>query len=410
MRRAFTGMAAVAALTVYFPAAASAATTSTPTTSTAITTHGSSVPSWTIQPVPLPPGATNAYLPAVSCPSAASCTAVGSRFETWTNRPWRVTEGELAEHWNGSTWTTQATSRPADEGATGTLSGVSCTSAASCTAVGDYQNRSGNYLTLAEHWNGRSWAIQATPTPPAVAFVSLKGVWCTSAASCTAVGYYATGLTSGPGATLVEYWNGSTWTIQPTPNPSGAEVSILTGVWCASAASCTAVGYSVGTSQASLTLAERWNGSIWTIQPTPRPSGSTSSALSGVSCTTTASCTAVGGAIESPNTRLTLAEHWNGSTWTIQPTPTPSGPIDDSTGLHAVSCTSVNRCTAVGEFGKGALAERWNGTKWEQQHTTSPASHKLLYAVSCTSSRTCTAVGGTPGNIYRSDQPLAEHE
>jgi hypothetical protein len=55
---------------------------------------------------------------------------------------------------------------PNPPGATGSyLNGVSCTSATECIAVGDYTNRAGNYLTLAEVWNGHVWRIQPTANP-----------------------------------------------------------------------------------------------------------------------------------------------------------------------------------------------------------------------------------------------------
>jgi hypothetical protein len=70
---------------------------------------------------------------------------------------------------------------------------------------------------------------------------------------------------------LAERWNGTTWTIQPTPNPQGGQVEGLFGVSCRSNSAYTAVGNnffqpSTGNPKS---LAERWNGSAWTIQPTP---------------------------------------------------------------------------------------------------------------------------------------------
>ena len=78
--------------------------------------------------------------------------------------------------------------------------------------------------------------------------------------------------------------DGSAWTREPTPaNPPGSNVSLLAAVSCTSAASCTAVGASFYNSSPRVrTLAERWNGSSWTIQPTARPSGSIGYGLSGV--------------------------------------------------------------------------------------------------------------------------------
>ena len=102
-------------------------------------------------------------------------------------------------------------------------------------------------------------------------------------------------------------------------------------------------------------VAERWNGTRWTIQPTPnpRPGGAF---LNGVSCTSASACTAVGSLPPG-----TLAERWNGTRWAIQPTPNPA---QGGGGLSGVSCTSASACTAVGGSNAGALAERWNGTSW----------------------------------------------
>jgi len=81
-------------------------------------------------------------------------------------------------------------------------------------------------------------------------------VSCTSATACTAAGFYSNATTP---VTLAERWNGTKWSIQTTPNPVGGSNSTLDGVSCASASTCTAVGgYNNGTTGA--TLAERWNG------------------------------------------------------------------------------------------------------------------------------------------------------
>ncbi len=95
----------------------------------------------------------------------------------------------LAEHWNGRKWAVQPTPDPAGSPDSG-LGGISCAAAASCTAAGSYTSRSGAELTLAEHWNGRNWAIQATPSPSRSA--SLSAASCALATKCTAAGEYTT--------------------------------------------------------------------------------------------------------------------------------------------------------------------------------------------------------------------------
>ena len=344
---------------------------------------------WTIQPTPTISssywGIASIQLTGVSCASASSCTSVGSYFYVYGHgRAHGPQGGTLAEHWNGSKWKVQATPSPSRFS---TLTGVSCASATRCTAVG-YTYGGG---TLAEHWNGRKWTIQATRSPSSSS--GLTGVSCASATRCTAVGSTGSG-------TLAERWNGRKWTIQATRSPSSS--SGLTGVSCASATRCTAVGSSAGG-----TLAERWNGRKWTIQATRSPSSS--SGLTGVSCASATRCTAVGNSAGG-----TLAERWNGRKWTIQATP-----IQPSTGSYfaSVSCVSVTSCAATGvgidkvSGNPLALAERWNGRSWRIQATPNPAEPAIgLYGVSCDSAISCTAVGSYyTGGATEFFFSLAEH-
>src|ERR1700678_37763 len=109
----------------------------------------------------------------------------------------------------------------------------------------------------------RGWVIQATPNPAGSDGSYLEGVTCTSATSCTAVGYYI--VEDGNAEdTLAEYWNGSTWAIQATPNPADSRWVNLYNVSCTSATNCTAVGaYSNSAGSDYSPLAEQWNGSTW---------------------------------------------------------------------------------------------------------------------------------------------------
>ena len=81
------------------------------------------------------------------------------------------------------------------------LTGVSCTSATVCTAVGNYTTTTTNKVTLAERWNGRTWKVQPTPIPPDAYQQSyLEGISCTAATKCTAVGHYVDGSIAPPDA------------------------------------------------------------------------------------------------------------------------------------------------------------------------------------------------------------------
>ena len=65
-------------------------------------------------------------------------------------------------------------------------------------------------------------------------------------------------------------------------------------------------------------------------------------------------------------TDTTVAEQWNGTTWTVLTTPSPA----TFSILGSVSCPSAGHCIAVGGSSATAtgavspLTEVWNGTTW----------------------------------------------
>jgi hypothetical protein len=322
----------------------------------------------------------------VSCSSATDCTAVGYYNSSAESRV------SLAERWNGTGWSIQPTGDPTQDSE---LNGVSCSSATACTAVGDYTNLAGSDVTLAEAWNGTTWSIQSTPNPVSSGGRSpLLAVSCSKPTACSAVGYTATGAGY---VTLAEVWNGTSWKIQSTPNPTGSDTTVLFAVSCTSATACTATGYEK-TVKGFLTLAEVWNGTAWKIQSTPNPTGSSGLALGAVSCRSATACTAVGNYYNTAGSEVTLAEVWNGTSWKVQSTPNPK--VNDVATLSAVSCSSTSACTAVGYY-KGhsgtpvPLTEVWNGTTWTIPATPPAAGAEASYllGVSCTAATTCISAG-----------------
>jgi hypothetical protein len=281
------------------------------------------------------------------------------------------------------------------------LSAVSCTSGRACTAVGSHAaSLSSPGFPLAQRWNGTSWRLQPTMLPQGAQSGGLAGVSCASATACIAVGS-TPGQAADTSVNLAEAWNGTSWRVQAIPAPQGSASSSLSGVSCTSPGACTAVGHYGTAAGRVLAVAERWNGTAWRIQAVPGPA---STELFGVSCPAARACTAVGYRTGTGGTQP-VAEAWNGTTWRIQAVPLPHG----SPGgiLAAVSCTSPRACTATGaSFSTTGptLAERWNGTRWRVQPAPYPAnsgtSHQQpeLNAVSCASATACTASGAyAPG-------------
>jgi hypothetical protein len=378
---------------------------------------------WAVRPTPIPPGTRSAALDGVSCWSESSCTAVGSYSDRAGATGASMT---LIERWDGSRWTVQPAPNPSDAHAA-SLAAVSCTSGALCVAVGSATDLTGRSVPLVERGDGAGWRIEPAPLPDGAWGGSLAGVSCASAVACTAVG--SSTDAAGVHLPLAERWDGTGWAVQPAPVPQpgrgpypGAVWGAFSGVSCPTVGACTTVGtfqdYSVK-QPGPLPLVERWDASAWTIQPAPHPSGDfVDSVLSSVSCASPSACAAVG---TSNSSASTLAEHWDGSTWTIDPSPDPKGPVHNR--LVGVSCASATDCTAIGTDSLNAgvampRAEHWNGSKWTLQEAATVAGSwpSVLSAVSCSSPQACTAVGNyltsnhAPGwPEYVADQPaLAE--
>lgn len=293
-----------------------------------------------------------------------------------------------------SGWSIQTAPLPAGA-QRATFYGVSCAGPKSCTAVGFSANSTTNKygLTLAERWDGTTWKVQPTPNPSPALGPAFQDVSCPSASRCLAVGTYAD--QNNRETPLAEHWNGTSWKLKPPVRPAGGP-ALLHAVTCTAGLSCTAVGEQSGDAgQGGATLAEHWNGTAWTIQPTPGATGNLFYSLLGVSCVSANACTAVGSHNAASGRIHTLAQRWNGTTWTTQPTPTLPRHESD---LFGVSCTAPNACIAVGatsnDIAHGVtLAERWNGTSWKVQSTPHPSNFSLLNEVSCTAGNACTAAG-----------------
>jgi hypothetical protein len=355
--------------------------------------------------VPAPGQSSN--LGGVTCTSATSCWAVGDYVRV-------STDFDQVLRWNGRRWTLVPAPGRGNYGTA--LQGVTCAAPASCWAVGELASRDGYEHNQVVHWNGRRWAPVSVPDPggrTATTLNQLYGVSCAAPASCWAVGSSAR-YGSGPQLNQVLHWNGRKWSAVSVPEPGGTtstSLSALYGVSCAAPASCWAVGTSArGGSAPQLNQALHWNGRKWSRVFVPSPSGF--SEFFGVSCPSPGSCWAVGSYliyVGGQLTALNQALHWNGRRWSLAATPDQDGTGQGSGNqLIDVSCTSPASCWAVGSsgnvFGRIAGIElnqalHWNGRKWSLVATPDPGgtslpSTNVLLGVGCASAASCWAVGG----------------
>jgi hypothetical protein len=278
---------------------------------------------------------------AVSASAANDAWAVGS-----TNKIGFASTNPLAEHWNGTAWTTVPTPLGIG-GSKSILDGVVTFSASNAWAVG----RSRGARALVEHWDGSAWSLVAVPdpTPPVnstIASSLLTGISANSPTDIWAVGSYTLSGITPTGFTLTMHYDGTAWTVVPSPNiPGGTtfnpERTVLNAVAAAAPNDVWAVGYILstdGTNQPSKAEVMHWNGVAWKFVPDATPA--TTVLLSSVAAASSNDVWAVGGS---------TTEHWDGTAWTV--VGTPSGPGTDALLLGTSAVSGTGEAWAVGTSG-----------------------------------------------------------
>jgi hypothetical protein len=292
--------------------------------------------SWTVVPSPNAPTSTDDTLLSVSCVGSSFCLAVGG-----------FGAGPVAESWNGTAWSLVTSAQPAGSNGAATLTSVSCVATNLCEILGT-TNVSGAATVFGNQWNGTSLSLTpaATPTPTGgTPIPEATGMSCVSATFCLAVG--DTDVQTTTAAPFSEVWNGTAWSLVTTPAPTTGTGSLLHAVSCAGTGFCEAVGQINAAGPLNQNLIETWNGSTWAITPSPNTSASQSQQLSGVSCFSATTCSAVGQAnAASGVSPATLALNWNGNTWAIVPNTPNAGTVQ--TQANAVSCVTNWSCVAAG--------------------------------------------------------------
>lgn len=215
------------------------------------------------------------------------------------------------------------------------------------------------------HYNGTSWTrgVNAGLSPNFAVFSAA-----TSGRNDVWLGGYDTAGTPNP---VLEHWNGSTWTRMLLPLPAGAAFGQVSGLSFAPGATRpTAVGYS-GHGSVFHPYAARFVGGAWHFQTAAATSGEFRSVVM-VSAT---NGWAVGTRYPNTNSYETLIGHWNGTSWT-----TSSG--RDRSGWNTlldVSAAAANNVWTVGysqhcpTCADRTLAEHWNGSSWSIAATADPS-------------------------------------
>ena len=258
----------------------------------------------------------------------------------------------------------------------------------------------------------------ATPEPLGAAEAMLRSVGCASTTDCWAVG--ETTANSGQTENLVENWNGTAWSVVASAD-TGQPYSQLNAVTCASASDCWSGGTTGPNPQVpgilqmfpaavgDQSVIEHWDGASWTVVPSYRASAPDGAFVAGLTCVTSNDCWAMGSTTD-PVSGLPsggLVQRWNGTSWSVVPTPA----MPDGGGiLSSVACLSATQCWASGAagnpepgmgngFAPSPIIEAWNGTTWSIESSPNVVAFGLLASVDCVRAVGCWADGTAAVNI-----------
>jgi len=249
------------------------------------------------------------------------------------------------------------------------LTGISVGSASDIWAVGRTMDQWRSYA-LTVHYDGSTWTIVPSPAGEGL---RLEDVITLGPGDAWAVGW-----TGDPSSlddqSVAMHWDGTAWSVVPTPQPGGSSVDRLLAVDAAGPNNVWATGVYWDAQSSSHSVILHWDGTSWRIARTGRPRLSsivpstvpcdTYEGLTGITVISSSDVWAVGDATTC---------HYDGTAWTEVPSPQPRREYYEySYPLEDVSAASHSDVWAVGarvlDNGFGvvwdSLAEHWNGSQW----------------------------------------------
>jgi hypothetical protein len=298
-----------------------------------------------------------------------------------------------------------------------TLVSASSLASTDAWAVGTFWSYSAaQYATLTEHWDGAAWSVVPSPNSTKTTWNQLTGVAAIAPDDVWAVGYenssnyrslilhwdgtswtfsddgstaaylasvsalgpddvWAAGSTNYVGTGLVMHWDGVTWT--ETLVPGSIFFRAITAlapddIW--------AVGQRAVNGEGDITVAYHFDGTSWTRFPTPNPlhlHDIDQNWLTSISAVASNDLWATGvardhdyGILDRP-----FALHWDGSTWNLVSVPDPGGSSED-TDLWGSVAFAADNVWAVGSVGNepdwSTFTLQWDGAAWTQLSSSTP--------------------------------------
>jgi hypothetical protein len=349
---------------------------------------------WSVVPSPNPSASSN-FLHGVTALATNNVWVVGEFNAPGGN------QRTLFLRWNGTAWEQFPGDDTGPNGVQFFTNAVSAINGSDIWAVGT------NSHTLAEHWNGSNWSIVSTPNA-GVGENILNSVSGSASNDVWQVGYYAFGTWK---QTLIEHWNGADWSIVASPNPNN-RLNELNGVVAISSSNAWAVGNtSSGNLPDQATLTLHWDGTQWSIISSSSPGSGGLNTLYAVDATSANDVWAVGSYTNAGEFAQTLVEHWNGTSWSVIPSANVAGAFNE---LYSVVALGPNNVWAVGywghsSFGFSTLIQHWDGSSWSIVPSPNPSGDNFLSSVSATGANDVWAVGRSRNPFNFRTTTLIEH-
>ncbi len=233
-----------------------------------------------------------------------------------------ATPNQIIEHWDGTAWSVfpGPSFNPNEQPS---LYAITAVSANDIWAVGTVLVNAQTLKALYEHWDGQSWTAQLGTFHGffrAVSADASNDIW--------AVGY-------NNNSTFSEHYDGTDWHLVPTPNV-GTGPNSLGGVIALEPDNVWAVGFSTATLKPpphkydvpTKTLIEHFDGSSWSVVSSPNVGPNSqyqSNRLLGITALSATDIWAFGSyfAASGSEYQSTLVLHYDGASWTINPSPSP---------------------------------------------------------------------------------------
>jgi hypothetical protein len=274
---------------------------------------------WTAFPAPKIKGDNTGYLAGVVDISPTLAWAAG------TVNVGEANPGQVIEQWDGTRWN-EVSGPHLGSGEQPSVFAMASTSANDIWAIGSLLLDEEELFFLFEHWDGSAWTATSLLSGDAFLF----GASADATNDAWAVGF--NGPENDSSRTLAMHFDGTNWKQVAAPSV-GSGANQLNGVLALAPNDVWAVGFSTPVpppkEAATLTLIEHFDGSSWKVVPSPNVGPNSiyqSNRLFGLTANSSTDIWAFGSvfAADGSGHQATLLLHWDGTTWTIAPSPDPS--------------------------------------------------------------------------------------